>query len=295
MIRNSGLTFESAASEGAILTVPNGCRKQDLRMIAEFRQYMTAHLESWYKFANVKMGLETHNGDLRLVIGCHKAPSWGMAAFANDSHTSTMRLQFRVLDYTARRSTNPACEWEYTSGHGMTEVRVGPSADDDLRTHDDRVLCNQALFLRTLNGDLSEKQWEMVHRPFGQDLKVNTQAQEGSSNGATSSSSLMPTGDRQAGSSAMSALGRSNSGSGAIKLDESDLREIYHKAELRPALKNYEVCGLCIQRHEFSAECLQIHLHPSSILNQVLLRKVFCLICVPVLSQCLSTYSFPAR
>jgi len=234
--------------------MPNGCRKQELRRKAGFRKYMAAHLESWYEFANIKMGYELGNGDLRLVIGCHKAPSWGMAAFSNDTHTPNLRLQFRLLDQTNRQSTGPAHEWEYASAHGMTEVRVGPSNGDDLRASDDQPLCNQALFLLTLNGVFSEEQWTRVHHPSGQVLASQTQVREGYSNTAASSSSLTATGDRQASFSATSVVGRSTTGSGAATSDDADLRAVYHQADIRLALENRKVCRLCIQRHNFSSD-----------------------------------------
>jgi len=214
---------------------------------------MAIHLESWYAFANIKMGYEVGNGDLRLVIGCHKAPSWGMAAFSNGSQTSNLRLQFRLLDQPGRQSTGPAHEWEYASGHGMTEVRVGPS-NDNIRANDRQPLCNQALFLLTLNGVLSEEQWTRVHRPAGQFLASQTQDRDGYRNNATAaSSSSMVTDNAQASSSAAkSEVGRNIAGSGATKSGEADLREIYHQADIRLALENHKVCGLRIQRLHLS-------------------------------------------
>jgi len=234
--------------------MPNGCRKQELRTKAGFRKYMGVHLESWYEFANIKMGYEVGNGDLRLVIGCHKAPSWGMAAFSNASHTSNLRLQFRLLDQPDRLSTGATHEWEYASGHGMTEVRVGPSNDDDLGECDGRPLCNQALFLLTLNGVLSEEQWARVHLPSEQAFPAHTQAREGCGDAATSSS-LTSTSDRQPSSSAATlAVGRSIAGSGVTTSDDADLRAVYHQADIRFVLENREVCELSTQRHGLSSE-----------------------------------------
>jgi len=217
---------------------------------------MAVHLASWYEFANIKMEYGVGNGDIRLVIGCHKAPSWGMAAFSNASRTSNLRLQFRLLDPPSSQSTGRGYEWEYASGHGMTEVRVGPSNYNDLSAGDDQPLCNQALFLLTLNPVLSEEEWTKVHRLSGQILPAQTQAQEVCENAAASSSSLTPaTGDPKASSSAAtSVVGRSIASSGVTTSDEADLRGIYHQADIRLALENHKACGLCIQRHGFSTE-----------------------------------------
>ena len=67
-----GIKFESSASEGAILTMPQGAHAEDLVNISRFRQYISANAESWYKFVNNIRGREARNGDVRLVIGCDK-------------------------------------------------------------------------------------------------------------------------------------------------------------------------------------------------------------------------------
>ena len=231
---NSCLTFESAASEGAVLTMPEGCHSQDLRYIAKFKEYMATYAESWYKFANTDLGLETRNGDLRLVIGCDKAPSWGMAVFSDFSRTPNLRLQFRALDQSARQSTDSAYVWEHS---GRAQVRVGPSERESeiLGATEDRPLCNQSLFLRTLNADLSEERWAKIHRPCGHVLPNQTQVQEGSS---TTSPSLTFISSPQANSSAtISTAENSYKGSGNTLSVEADLREIYHEVDLQVAHK----------------------------------------------------------
>jgi len=214
--------------------MPEGCHSQDLRYIAKFREYMAAHAESWYKFANNDLGLEARNGDLRLVIGCDKATSWGMAVFSDFSRKANLRLQFRALDQSARQSTDSAYIWEHS---GRAQVRVGPSKRESelLGATEDQPLCNQSLFLRTLNADLSEEQWAKIHRLCGHVLPHQTHAQEGS---GTINPSLTFISDPQANSSATtSSAEKSNKGSGTTLSDEADLREIYHEADLQVAHK----------------------------------------------------------
>ncbi|KAF8967320.1 hypothetical protein BDZ97DRAFT_1656614, partial [Flammula alnicola] len=71
-----GLTFESSASEGAILAMPLGSNSHDLGNVSRFREYMSANAEHWYVYANKVRGLEAKNGDIRLVIGCDKTSAW---------------------------------------------------------------------------------------------------------------------------------------------------------------------------------------------------------------------------
>ncbi|KIM38586.1 hypothetical protein M413DRAFT_75933, partial [Hebeloma cylindrosporum] len=71
-----GITFESSASEGAILTMPQGSHAEDLANVARFRKYFADNAESWYRYINNECGREIRNGNLRLVIGCDKASAW---------------------------------------------------------------------------------------------------------------------------------------------------------------------------------------------------------------------------
>ena len=88
------IVFESSASEGAILTMPQGAHAEHLANVSKFRQYLSANAESWYRYVNDERGREARNGDVRLVIGCDKASSWGMATFAN-STAQDFRLRFK--------------------------------------------------------------------------------------------------------------------------------------------------------------------------------------------------------
>jgi len=241
----SGLTFESAASEGAVLTMPEGCHSQDLRYIAKFKDYMAAQAESWYKFAN-NLGFEANNGDIRLVIGCDKATSWGMAVFSDFSRTPNLRLQFRALDQSARQSTDSAYVWEHS---GRAQVRVGPSNRESsiLGATEDRPLCNQSLFLRTLNAELSEEQWAKIHRPCGRVFPNKDQVQEGSN---INPPPQMLIRNPQANYSATTSTAeKSTKGSVTTLSDEADLREIYHEADLQVT---HKVRGLTNYQRDFS-------------------------------------------
>jgi hypothetical protein len=153
-----GLTFESSASEGAILTMPEGAFQEELGNLSKFRDYVAVHAANWYKFVNGPRGREAQNGDVRVVVGCDKATSWGMAAFANTSSAqqSNFRLKFRPLQ--AQHNAGTAYAWEHS---GVAEVRVGPEPgeNDELGETPTRKLRNQCLFMRTLSVTLSDSVW----------------------------------------------------------------------------------------------------------------------------------------
>ena len=121
MLQYRGLTFESSASEGAILTMPDGAFQEELGNLSKVRDYVAVHAANWYKFVNGPRGREAQNGDVRVVVGCDKATSWGMATFANTSSAqqSNFRLKFRPLQ--SQHNTGTAYTWEHP---GVAEVRV---------------------------------------------------------------------------------------------------------------------------------------------------------------------------
>ena len=160
----SGLIFESSASEGAILTMPEGAYSEDLSNSSRLRQYIATHAEDWYKFVNGPRGREAQNGDLHVVVGCDKTTSWGMATFADSSlsQETNFRLKFSALgEQESQRNAGNKYMWEHS---GVAEVRVGPGRgeNEELGETDSNRLRNQCLFLRTLNVTLSEKVWEEI-------------------------------------------------------------------------------------------------------------------------------------
>ena len=92
------LTFESSASEGAVqvLTMPDGAFQEELGDLSKFQDYVSVHAASGYKFINGPRGREAQNGDVRVVVGCDKSTSRGMATFANtrSAQRSSFHLKF---------------------------------------------------------------------------------------------------------------------------------------------------------------------------------------------------------
>jgi hypothetical protein len=104
----------------------------------------------WYEYINGPRGREAKNGDVRLVVGCDKATSWGMAVLSDANQTC--QLKFKPFDGQIRHTW--ACEY---SGTPVMYMKAGPDQQiiDELRWEDpgesirDGYL-NQCLFVRTL-------------------------------------------------------------------------------------------------------------------------------------------------
>jgi len=160
--------------------MPDGAATEDLMGHKPLRQYVAKNAESWYWFVREVRGREVENGDIRLVVGCDRVSSWGIATFASSAEHQ-VRLEFR-----ARDDFSETHRWNCVgSGSG----RVGPHEEDirDLTT-DTANLKNQCVFLRTLNFNLAGEIWNnlMVHQV--RSLYVSQQGNEGVSGRQPSSS-----------------------------------------------------------------------------------------------------------
>jgi len=156
------LEFESSASEGAIVVMPDATFQSNLKNLDRFYQHIGVHAESWYQYANgPEMGRRLNNGDLCLIIGCDKTTSWGIATFSNS--LSASQLQFmRVAGSSG--DLGPSYTWEYS---GTTDSpRVGPSQRGPIP--------NQCLFVRYMSFKLSERAWPGLRDPTGVHIRMES-------------------------------------------------------------------------------------------------------------------------
>jgi len=166
-----GLYFETSASEGAVLTMPEGAMSLDLENDAVFSDYLEANVRKWYEFVSrVRGRRDIRNGQIRLVIGCDKTTAWGIATVSGMSQQTKTKLKFKPLDTT---HSSTSYTWECS---GMVEERVGPDRRDidALRNSGngghselDRTLHNQGLFVRTMTATLSNDEWVKLSRNLG--------------------------------------------------------------------------------------------------------------------------------
>ncbi|KAJ7255941.1 hypothetical protein C8J57DRAFT_1019608, partial [Mycena rebaudengoi] len=67
------------SKETAILLLPDGASRWDLRTMQVFRDYALKHAPNWYEFVNGDLGRMVGSGDLYLVTGVTKSTSWSVA------------------------------------------------------------------------------------------------------------------------------------------------------------------------------------------------------------------------
>ena len=145
--------------------MPQGSYQQDLSNVRGFRDYVAIHAESWYQYAKGPCGREIGNGELRVVTGCDKTSSWGIATY---SHPQSKRPEDNVThlwfnpvrnEPEGRQASYTTYEWDY---EGVAEAKFGPEEDEliDLGFNGSVPPRNQCTFIRSLPLRLSGDAWK---------------------------------------------------------------------------------------------------------------------------------------
>ncbi|KAF9485683.1 hypothetical protein BDN70DRAFT_537964 [Pholiota conissans] len=183
-----GMSFKTMSTEGAILIFPDGAIGTDFTNINRMSVYAKAHLASWYRYAKGVRGRDVKNGELHLVTGCDKATSWGMAAVANvEANRHTLEYYPSNVHDSDAHDAIPMYQWEYS---GLAETRAGPDSEEigALRQTDPESvfdealifsvitvggnLCNQCLFVRTINQIVNKDVFETIEREIEAEMET---------------------------------------------------------------------------------------------------------------------------
>jgi len=153
------------------LIMPNGSTATNLYNTRLVEEYMHKNAEHWYRYVIHRRGRRVENGDIRIVVGCDKVSSWGIATLASSLEACT-RLEFRGI-----RDPTTSHSW---SCFGAANGRVGPHDEEmqGLRTETNTApIRNQCVFVRTLNATMSEETWNemaVLHIRSGNDGMPDT-------------------------------------------------------------------------------------------------------------------------
>ena len=145
----SEFSFQTTARDGAVLVMPDGGLSEELQNLKLVDKYITANIKSWWQYVESDdCGVQTDNG-LQVVVGTDKVPSWGMATFENVEGPMHFefkhdRISSQIQTYTWKRINGRA-------GPAEREIR------DLLMGANASPVCNQCVFVRTLNVSVSSK------------------------------------------------------------------------------------------------------------------------------------------
>ncbi|KAJ6483124.1 hypothetical protein C8R45DRAFT_1215058 [Mycena sanguinolenta] len=129
------IEFSTSSEEAAILLLPDGALRIDVRPLDRFRQYAVSHARRWYEFVNGSLQRGVHNGDLYLVTGTDKSSSWAIAAFENRSVERNVSLELKAAQVGTAGTTYA---WEWDTMNCISHS--GPASPSETR--------NQTVFLR---------------------------------------------------------------------------------------------------------------------------------------------------
>ena len=147
--------------------MPNGAYHEDLLNFQDFNAIASQNAEEWYRFAIGTCGRDIKNGQLRLVTGCDKTNSWGIATYSDLRGPATLSL--------AADSTQPPVEytWNY-EGRVTANLKAGPKSEESLdsagREEYPPDTRNQCTFLRSFTFTLANNVWKEMLSTLTQDV-----------------------------------------------------------------------------------------------------------------------------
>ncbi|KAF8549331.1 thioredoxin-like protein [Imleria badia] len=132
----TGYKFNLSSNEGAVLILPEGAERHDVRDPQPFFEQASRHAATWYHFAEENLGRIISHDSIYVITGFHKARSWGLAGYQNEHGNGDFSAQFIV---GAREGGNLATGYTWETTQNM-DWRVGP--------FDGLGIPNQSVFIR---------------------------------------------------------------------------------------------------------------------------------------------------
>jgi hypothetical protein len=129
------------SKETAVLLLPDGASRWDLRTLQVFRNYALKHAPSWY------LGRMIGNGDLYFVTGVAKSTSWSVAALENQSGDGQVSLKLKAAQAA---TVGASCAWEWENA--TSSVNSGPNrfpGEESWRDNQTVFVRGFKVFLRT--------------------------------------------------------------------------------------------------------------------------------------------------
>ncbi|KAJ7277550.1 hypothetical protein C8J57DRAFT_1028278, partial [Mycena rebaudengoi] len=77
--------ISTSSKEAAVLLLPDGASRSDLRRLKKFRNYALRHAQRWYAFVNGELERMVESNALYLVTGVDKCSAWSVAAVESQS------------------------------------------------------------------------------------------------------------------------------------------------------------------------------------------------------------------
>ncbi|KAJ7286908.1 hypothetical protein C8J57DRAFT_1707343 [Mycena rebaudengoi] len=112
----------------AVLLLPDGASRSDLRRLKKFRNYALKHAQRWYAFVNGELERMVESNALYLVTGVDKCSTWSVAAVENQSEDCRVSLKLKAA-LVGSAGTTCAWEWETASSFADSGPRRLPGEE----------------------------------------------------------------------------------------------------------------------------------------------------------------------
>ncbi|KAF8902780.1 hypothetical protein CPB84DRAFT_1846145 [Gymnopilus junonius] len=90
------ISMWSTAREGALLVLPHGGSREDLKSTSRFTEYVSKHALEWYRYMCLHSrtsATTVPNGSLYLITGCDRAKAWSSLAFPSNWKNAGKRIE----------------------------------------------------------------------------------------------------------------------------------------------------------------------------------------------------------
>jgi hypothetical protein len=97
--RDDGINVQFSTTYGAVLILPDGGSRMDMKSYATLEAYIARNAKTWYDYINDVQEIDAPNGSLYVITGCDKCRSYELAAFHNPSYQrENLTFNFKLCE-----------------------------------------------------------------------------------------------------------------------------------------------------------------------------------------------------
>ncbi|KAF8217648.1 hypothetical protein K438DRAFT_6073 [Mycena galopus ATCC 62051] len=152
LVAGAAIEISTASKQAAVLLMPDGASRLDLRFKEKFRQQALKHARCWYAFLK-SLGSMVENGELYLVTGVDNSSSWILGAAENQSQDGNISLKLKAAQIG---STGGSYAWQWEANGAFTDSGPRRPPGEDPRTE------NQTVFLRGFRIAIHSVAWKKI-------------------------------------------------------------------------------------------------------------------------------------
>ncbi|KAJ7096078.1 hypothetical protein C8R44DRAFT_378915 [Mycena epipterygia] len=144
--------ISTSSKRTAVLLLPDGASRTNLRFPDKFRDHALKHAQAWYDFLS-GLGHMVENGELYLVTGVDKSASWSVAAVENYAEDCSVSLKLKAAQIGSAGASY-TWEWETVAAFADSGPRRLPGEELGAK--------NQTVFLRGFRIAIRSLPWGKI-------------------------------------------------------------------------------------------------------------------------------------